>query len=124
MLHETGSTWWVDRSDMQYSDDPRAKASLLPLSWISTDAKLTDYFWFALVNEEMRNLDKPRVSTLWPAEHCALFQSGNTVVFVLCWVFGRRGINCRYYLYKDHKSRTRVECRIPLSACSDLAEDF
>jgi len=66
IMRETGSTWWVDRSDIRYSDGPRATASLLRVSWISTDAKLTDYSWFSLVSAEMQNLDKARVSTLWP----------------------------------------------------------
>ena len=119
VLHGTGSTWWVDRSDMRYGDDPRATASLLPVSWISTDAKPTDYFWSALVKEEKQNLDKARPSTLWPAEHCALCQSGYTALFVLCWVLARHGINCRYYLHIDHEACTRVEGRILLSACAD-----
>jgi hypothetical protein len=64
IIRETESTWWVDRSDIRYRDGPRATASLLPLSWISTDFKLTDYCWFSLVSEEKQDLDKAGVSTL------------------------------------------------------------
>jgi hypothetical protein len=103
IMTNTSDTWWVDRSDTRCSGGPRATASLWPVSWISTDANLTNFFWFSLVSDETQNLDKARVSTQWPAEHCALFQSSNKAVFVLCWGFGADRTNCRHCLYKGRR---------------------
>ena len=78
--------------------------------------KLTDCFWFALVNGEKPDLDKARASPLWLAEDCALFQGSNTEVFVLCWVFGRKRYQLQMLFVQRSKTPIRVNCLILLSA--------